>query len=339
MKQVEHVNESRITWKKFKKYFHKEYLSEHFYDKKMQEFFELELGSMAMVEYKKKFLGFLKYVIFIGDEKVKIQRFLSGLSAFYKENIKYDEPNTLTEAIRKAKYMYEKGQGRASMQKSWKDKKNVKSNQRRKGFKPSFNRNEPNRIHQDQYPKGDFKKKYSLGKRGRPPIQCWGCKEDHLYKDFAHRKDRVKTVHSIQEETIVKDMGRIYAALNDRQAEYHPNMIEVEGKIINQPVSILINSGEIHCYIYPNIVDRLHLEKSKLGKASLVQLVTGTKRRIHDMVRSCSISLNGVNTSIDLNMIPLGSYDILIGMDWLEKHHFVLDFHNKTFTCLDGNGK
>jgi hypothetical protein len=81
------------------------------------------------------------------------------------------------------------------------------------------------------------------------------------------------------------------------------------------------------------------LEKRKLGKASLVQLATGTKRRIHDMVRSCSISLNGVNTSIDLNIIPLGSYDILIGMDWLDKHHVVLDFHNKTFTCLDGNRK
>jgi hypothetical protein len=26
-------------------------------------------------------------------------------------------------------------------------------------------------------------------------------------------------------------------------------------------------------------------------------------------------------------------------MDWLDKHHFVLDFHNKTFTCLDEEGK
>jgi hypothetical protein len=86
-------------------------------------------------------------------------------------------------------------------------------------------------------------------------------------------------------------------------------------------------------------VDRLHLEKSKLGKSSLVQLATGTKRRIHDMVKSCSISLNGVNTSVDLNIIPLGSCDILIGMDWLDKHHVVLDFHSKTFTCLDGDGK
>jgi hypothetical protein len=57
------------------------------------------------------------------------------------------------------------------------------------------------------------------------------------------------------------------------------------------------------------------------------------------MVRSCSISLNGMNTSTDLNIIPLGSYDVLIGMDWLDKHHVVLDFHNKTFTCLDGNVK
>jgi hypothetical protein len=35
LKQVEHINESRITWKKLKNYFQKEYLLEHFYDKKM----------------------------------------------------------------------------------------------------------------------------------------------------------------------------------------------------------------------------------------------------------------------------------------------------------------
>jgi hypothetical protein len=127
LKEVEHVNESRITCKKFKKYFHKEYLSENFYDKKMQEFFELRLGSMTMVEYKKKFLGLLKYVRFIRDDKLKIQIFLTGVPSFYKENIKYDEPKTLTESIRKDKYLYEQGWGRESLNKSWKDKKNENS--------------------------------------------------------------------------------------------------------------------------------------------------------------------------------------------------------------------
>jgi hypothetical protein len=160
-----------------------------------------------------------------------------------------------------------------------------------------------------------------------------------MYKDFPHRKDKVKTMHNIQEATTIEDMGRIYVSLDDRQAEYQSNMIEVEGKIINHPVSILIDSGASHCYIDPKIVDRLHLEKSKLEKSSLVQLATGTKRRINEMVRGCSISLNRVNTNVDLNIIPLGSYDILIGMDWLDKHHDVLDCHNKTFTCLDEEGK
>jgi hypothetical protein len=64
---------------------------------------------MTMAEYEKRFLGLLKYVRFIGDEKVKIHIFLSGFPTFYKEKIKYDEPKTLTEAIRKAKYLYEQG--------------------------------------------------------------------------------------------------------------------------------------------------------------------------------------------------------------------------------------
>jgi hypothetical protein len=279
---------------------------------------------MTMADYENKFVGLLKYVGFIKDEKVKVHRFLSRLPSFYKEKIQYDEPRTLTETIKKAKYLYEQGKGKDSLHKYWKDKKKEKYDQSKKGFKPPFNRNRPNKNNQDQCSKDESKREYSLGKGGRPPIQCWGVKEYHMYKDFP--QDRVKNIHNIQEATMVEYMGIIYASLDDQKAEYQSNMIKVEGKIINHHVAILIDSREIHCYIDPKIVDRLHLEKRKLEKSSLVQLDTGTKRRIHDMVRGCSISLNGVNTNADINIIPLGYYDILIGMDWLEKHHVVLDF-------------
>jgi hypothetical protein len=305
----------------------------------MKELFELRLGSMTTEEYEKKLLGLLKYVGFIKYEKVKIQWFLSGFPSFYKRNIQYDELVTLTETIKKEKYLYQQGHRRESMKKSWKDKKKEKYNQRRKGFKPPFNINSPNKNHQDQYVKDESKREDSLGKRGIPTVQCWGCKEDHMCKDFPHIKDKVHIMHKIQEATIVEDMEKFYAALDDKKSKYQSNMIEVEGKIINQLVAILIDSGEIHYYIDPKIVDRLCLEKSNLEKSSLVQLAARTKGRIHDMVRGCSISLNGVNTNFDLNIIPLGYYDILIGMDWLEKNHVVLDCHNKTFTCLDEEGK
>jgi hypothetical protein len=50
------------------------------------------------------------------------------------------------------------------------------------------------------------------------------------------------------------------------------------------------------------------------------------------------MNMNGVSTKEDLNIIPFGSYDYLIGMDWLEKHIVVLDFYSKAFTCLDEEG-
>jgi hypothetical protein len=56
------------------------------------------------------------------------------------------------------------------------------------------------------------------------------------------------------------------------------------------------------------------------------------------MVKSCLMDMNGLNTKEDLNILPLGSYDCLIGMDWLDQHHSILDYHNKAFTCLDEEG-
>ena len=45
--------------------------------------------------------------------------------------------------------------------------------------------------------------------------------------------------------------------------------------------------------------------------------------------------MNGLVTCVDLNVLPLGSYDVLIGMDWLEAHRVNLDCYNKNFECMD----
>jgi hypothetical protein len=64
----------------------------------------------------------------------------------------------------------------------------------------------------------------------------------------------------------------------------------------------------------------------------------GAKRKFNEMVKSCLMDMNGLNTREDLNIFPLGSYDCLIVMDWLDQHHAILDYHKKAFTCLDEEG-
>jgi len=51
------------------------------------------------------------------------------------------------------------------------------------------------------------------------------------------------------------------------------------------------------------------------------------------------MKLNGMNTNTELNTMPLGSHDCLIGMDWLDQHCVILDCYKKLFTCLDEEGK
>ena len=71
-----------------------------------------------MEEYANKFLELLRYVRCIKDDKVKIQNFRSGLPQYYKDRIGFDEPRTLEEAIRKAKYFYDHNKGKPDIYKA-----------------------------------------------------------------------------------------------------------------------------------------------------------------------------------------------------------------------------
>jgi len=49
--------------------------------------------------------------------------------------------------------------------------------------------------------------------------------------------------------------------------------------------------------------------------------------------------LNEITTHADLNVLPLGSYDVLIDMDWLEEHRAKLDCYNKILECINDEGR
>ena len=70
----------------------------------------------------------------------------------------------------------------------------------------------------------------------------------------------------------------------------------------------------------------------------MVQLATRTKRKVTETVKQCSIKIYETNTLVNVNVLPLGSYDLLIGMDCLEQHREKVDYYNKSITCLNEDG-
>ena len=68
-------------------------------------------------------------------------------------------------------------------------------------------------------------------------------------------------------------------------------------------------------YVSPHIVETCKLGRVKHEKTSPVQLATGMKQKVSEIVRDCEVNLKYFLAKIDLIILPLGSYDVLIDMD------------------------
>ena len=86
--------------------------------------------------------------------------------------------------------------------------------------------------------------------------------------------ENARPTYNIQEaETVgqvARAVPRIYATLEDCQADHQSVVVEVAGKIVEQSVSILIDPGSTHSYITPRVVEICAFKKVKHRKSWLV---------------------------------------------------------------------
>ena len=101
---------------------------------------------------------------------------------------------------------------------------------------------------------------------------------------------------------VARVVPRIYAALEDCQEDHQLTVVEVAGKIVDQSVSILIDLGSTHSYITPRVMEIFAFKKLKHSKSWLVQLATGTKRKVSEVVEKCPLVMNGLVTCVYLNV-------------------------------------
>jgi hypothetical protein len=52
---------------------------------------------------------------------------------------------------------------------------------------------------------------------------------------------------------------------------------------------------------------------------------------VEDVIEACPSEIIGLHTQEALNILPLGSYDVLLDMDWLGIHKEKLNYNDKTF--------
>ena len=114
-----------------------------------------------------------------------------------------------------------------------------------------------------------------------------------MHRNCPLENENAKPAYNIQEAETVGQVARvvprIYAALEDRQEDHQSTVVEVAGNIVEQSISILLDPGSTHNYITPRVVEICAFKKVKHRKSWLVQLATGTKRKVSDSGREMPI--------------------------------------------------
>nr|GEX16049.1 putative reverse transcriptase domain-containing protein [Tanacetum cinerariifolium] len=92
----------------------------------------------------------------------------------------------------------------------------------------------------------------------------------------------------------------------------------------NRYASILFDTGADRSFISTAFSSLIDIVPTLLGNSYDVELADGKIVRVDTIMRGCTLNFLGHPFNIDLMPVELGSFDVIIGMDWLRKCHAVI---------------
>ncbi|GJS04892.1 putative reverse transcriptase domain-containing protein [Tanacetum coccineum] len=100
---------------------------------------------------------------------------------------------------------------------------------------------------------------------------------------------------------------------------------------------MLFDSGADRSFVSNTFSALLDIIPSALDVSYAVELADGRTSETNTVLRGCTLGLLGHPFNIDLMPIDLGSFDVIIGMDWLAKNHAVIVCDEKIVRIPYGN--
>jgi hypothetical protein len=87
----------------------------------------------------------------------------------------------------------------------------------------------------------------------------------------------------------------------------------------------LIDPGATERFISGAVLKIIKVKEVEQDEFSYVEMASGAKKKVGGKVTDCSLNLGDFVMKANLYVMILGSYDIMIGMDWLESHDVILN--------------
>ncbi|GJY17023.1 putative reverse transcriptase domain-containing protein [Tanacetum coccineum] len=144
-------------------------------------------------------------------------------------------------------------------------------------------------------------------------------RQGYFKKDFP----KLKNQNHGNKPVISKARGKAYA-ISGGDANPGSNFVTGTFLLNNHYASVLFDSGADRSFFSTTFSTLLNIIPDTLDVSYAVELADGRIAETNIVLRGCTIGLLGHPFNIDLMPVELGSFDIIIGMDWLANNRAVI---------------
>ncbi|GJT37303.1 putative reverse transcriptase domain-containing protein, partial [Tanacetum coccineum] len=164
-------------------------------------------------------------------------------------------------------------------------------------------------------------------------IMCFECDaQGHYLKDYP----KVKNQNRRNKARVPDAKGKAYV-LGGGDANPGSNTITGTFLLNDHHAYMLFDLGADRSFVSNTFSTLLDIIPSALDVSYAVELADERTSETNIMLRGCTLGLLGHPFNIDLMLIDLGSFDVVIGMDWLAKNHAVIVCDEKIVRIPYGN--
>ncbi|GJX53871.1 putative reverse transcriptase domain-containing protein [Tanacetum coccineum] len=265
----------------------------------------------------------------VPDEEDKVERFIGGLPDNIQGNVIVAEPTRLQDAIRVANNLMDqklKGYARNA------------ENKRRLHHKGSCTMRCEN-CKRVGHMTRDCTAVVALNTHrtlvgNQSGTICYECgRPGHFKKDYPKLRNQNRGNKTGSKTGNNEATTRAYA-IGGGGANPDSNVVTGTFLLNNCYASMLFDSGADRSFVLSIFSALLDVAPSTLDTSYAVELADGRISETNIILRGCTIGFLGHPFDIDLIPVELGSFDVIIGMDWLAKYHAVIVCDEKIVRIL-----
>ena len=122
--------------------------------------------------------------------------------------------------------------------------------------------------------------------------------------------------------------ARVFA-VTQQEADTAHDVVTGMILVFDRDAHILIDPGATHSFISMGFISNVNVESQPIDCSIVVSLPTGDSRLAESVYMDSRVIIGDQKFLADLILLDIHDFDVILGMDWLSRHHATVDCYRK----------